>query len=472
LNACGSAKKRAMELLEKENYEEAAAQLETLIQKEPDDIELPALLQQARNGAIDKRLIAVRMERLAGNSDGALEKLKTTFDQQRAWKMAMNPKLAFTAEEETQLAWPAFEKSVDTAVQAGHPLKSEWRLRRYQFIFTGDPKRANRLTALAKNSREAGTRTCQELTKGAAAELPWQSEFVARICSFFAADANAPRLTAEARKLKAKRQYRGVEITEGLAGLNPGEQAPIRGAITQAFENSPYFSAEAQGPVAFPLNGSLTNTIQRKPVQLSHGYTVKEEYIDYETVTKKRKVPFKNTYLEETYTEQEKVKKQREVPKIYQFEGIHTDQSLQLTVTSSPQLDSRSLAFNFQKAATVSGDEHSVRNSAIGLSPVRLNLIDPQGFIQSHQNSLRDHLQSSLFAHWKQSYCSPSAPLAGEDSADLGKLNPIMISGERVQVCLHGLQKGEPAPGFAEDWYRNQLDITIQEGREVLDGDR
>ena len=464
LSACSSAKKRAIELLEKENYEEAATQFDELVKKNPDDTELPGLLAQARNGVLDKRLISVRMDRMAGNTEGALEKLLGTFEKQRAWKVSLNPKLAFTAEEETVLAWPGFERSIATAIQTDKPLKSEWRLKRYQSIFTGDPARARKIQALQSASKEAGIKLCENQAKLVGPEIPWQSDFTARICAYFGADAKAPRLTPEARTLKTRSQFRAMDITGTVEGLSAGNHIPIKTSLQQAFEQSPYFSTEASGTLSYPLSGSFVNDLKQKPVQLSHAYTRKEEYHDLE---EKKETKLVDGKFKEV-TKLVKVKKTREVPDTYYFEGIRIDQRVELVLTSGPMLTTTPLAFSFQRIGLVQEDSHEVELESIGLKARPIRPLDSAEFVRAQQEAIRLDLNQALFDQWQKSFCSPSAILPGESIAGFASLNPDMISGERVQTCVHGVRPGSAAPVFAEDWYRNQLDITVQQARDVL----
>lgn len=464
LSACSSAKKRAIELLEKENYEEAAAQLEQLVKKSPDDTELPGLLAKARNGVLDKRLISVRMDRMAGNTEGALEKLLGTFEQQRAWKVSLNPKLAFTAEEETVLAWPGFERSIATAIQTDKPLKSEWRLKRYQSIFTGDPGRARKIQTLQSGSKAAGVKLCENQAKWVGPQIPWQSDFTARICAYFGADAKAPHLTAEARTLKTRSQFRSMDITGTLDGLSAGNLIPIKTSLQQAFEQSPYFSTEAIGSLSYPLSGSFVNDLKQKPIRLSHAYTRKEEY--YDMVEKKEAKLVDGKFKE--VTKREKVKKTREVPDTYYFEGTRIDQRVELVLSSGPVLTTTPLAFTFQKVGLVQEDSHDVELQSIGLKARPIRPIDSAEFVKAQQEAIRIDLNQALFDQWQKTFCSPSAVLPGESIAGFASLNPDMITGERVQTCVHGVRPGSVAPVFAEDWYRNQLDITVQQARDVL----
>jgi hypothetical protein len=464
LSACSSAKKRAIELLEKENYEEAATQFEELVKKSPDDTDLPGLLSKARNGVLDRRLISVRMDRMAGNSEGALEKLLGTFEQQRAWKVSLNPKLAFTAEEETVLAWPGFERSIANAIQTGKPIKSEWRLKRYQSIFTGDQGRARKIQILQAGSKEAGARLCENQAKLIGPQIPWQSDFTARICAYFGADAKAPRLNTEARALKTRSQFRTMDITGTLEGLSAGNHIPIKTSLQQGFEQSPYFSTEAGGTLSYPLSGSFVNDLKQMPVRLSHAYTRTEEYYDLE---EKKETKLVDGKLKEV-TKREKVKKTREVPDTYYFDGIRIDQRVELVLTSGPALGGAPLPFSFQRVGLVQEDSHDVELKSIGLKARPIRPLDSAEFVKAQQEGLRADLNQALVDQWQKTFCSPSAVLPGEAVAGFSNLNPDMITGERVQTCVHGVRAGSVAPVFAEDWYRNQLDITLQQARDVL----
>jgi|GEM_PF-3311380 len=464
VSACSSAKKRAIELLEKENYEEAAAQLEALAKKSPDDTDLPGLLAQARNGVLDKRLISVRMDRMAGNSENALEKLLGTFEQQRAWKVSFNPKLAFTAEEETILAWPGFERSIATAIQAGKPLKSEWRLKRYQSIFTGDPGRARKIQSLQAGSKDAGVKLCESQSKQVGPQIPWQSDFTTRICAYFGADAKAPHLSVEARTLKTRSQYRSMTITGEVAGLGAGNHVPVRTALLQAFEQSPYFSTDATEVLSYPLSGSFVNDLKQTPVRLSHAYTRREDYYD---MVEKKEHKLIDGKLREV-TKREKVKKTREIPDTYYFQGTHINQRVELVLASGPVLAGSQLSFAFQRAGTVQEDSHDVELKSIGLEARPIRPLDPAEFVKAQQDGLRGDFNQALFDQWQKTFCSPSVALPGESMSGFASLNPDMITGERVQTCVQGVRPGSAAPVFAEDWYRNQLDITVQQARDVL----
>ena len=476
-SGCSSAKKKAVELLEKENYEDAAAQLEKLTLQDPSDTELPSLLQQARSGAIDKRLIAVRMDRMSGNSEGALEKLRNTIHQQQTWKLSLNSKMAFTAGEESELAWPFYENSLVSALNSGHPLRADWRIKKYQFIFSAKPTWTHRLQDLNQQTQKLGRIYCEKEAATSSELLPWQGEFVGRICSHFGADEHVFKRTSLSRELATSSLFRSLNIQATLQGTSERELQTIRQAFVSAFENSPYFDGSAQKYLRFELNGNLQNTIARESVQLSHPYTEEETYEDFVSVAKKRSVPFSalennshpvTQYREETYLTQEKVKRTRSVARIYHFPATRIDQKLELTLESSADIGTRVLRFPFTRAATQSGNEHSLNLPKIGLKPMRVALFDTWVFLNELRPTVSQQLTEAFYSHWKTSFCTPSAPLASENQAGFEKVNATQASGERVQLCLRGILPHEQAPSFAEDWYRNQIDLSVSDARELL----
>src|SRR5262245_57029722 len=96
---CGLAEKHAKELLEQENYDEAAAAYERVVANDPQNLEAKANLTKARQGVVSKRLIDVRKLRQGGSPLGAADLLVATLAQAKAWGVRP-PGAAVATEEE------------------------------------------------------------------------------------------------------------------------------------------------------------------------------------------------------------------------------------------------------------------------------------------------------------------------------------------------------------------------------------
>src|SRR4051794_18068864 len=83
---CSSLKKKAQESLEAGSYDRAMQLFEQYLRKNPDDSEALQGLKDARHGWIDKKLISVRMARLAGNQQQALDLLLEALNKEQNWK--------------------------------------------------------------------------------------------------------------------------------------------------------------------------------------------------------------------------------------------------------------------------------------------------------------------------------------------------------------------------------------------------
>ncbi|TSA04206.1 MAG: hypothetical protein D4R81_02210, partial [Nitrospiraceae bacterium] len=117
---CNQLHRDAQTLMEGENYGDAAKVYERILKVDPSDAKAIVGLKKARLGWIDKKLLDVRMLRLAEQAGPASELLKQIIKSEREWQFYPEGAVQYTQEEETQYAVRFIKAQTDAWSAKGH----------------------------------------------------------------------------------------------------------------------------------------------------------------------------------------------------------------------------------------------------------------------------------------------------------------------------------------------------------------
>lgn len=461
--SCTSAQKRAQKHLESGNYEEAAAIYERLARSKSKDPEVIEGLKKARQGVISKRLIEVRMARMSGNADGALEQLWDVVRLENEWKEFPTAQTGFTQAEETGYLYSAFEGKLKAALETKFPLRAESAHRRYAPVFaSGDT--ARKFQGWEKPIRQSGKESCKGFLAMGRKDLPYFGEFTRKYCAHFGEEV---RDTGAETQAKLAELYHRIEVQGAIQSL-PAELGHLMGQELQgALEETPWFDVKGKKKSAFVLKGEHVYQHSKDLVNMVHHYKAKEPYTDYRTVQKTRQIPYQDTeqrmdpvtrqvatvtvtkYRMESYSEQEKVVLEREVDRVYPYNAIKHQQRLELFVAAEGELGPKQLAVDLTEKASREGHQHDLKVTEIGLGPSRPELLDQHAWVKDQLKRVRAQFKEKANALWVSLYCSGGATENGDG---------IAARGDAAHRCL----KAQPAgiPASVNEWYEQNLGLS------------
>jgi hypothetical protein len=290
LSSCASLEKRAQEQLANGQYEQAAASYELLLKRDPSNAQARANLNEARSHVLADRLIDVRKLRMGGSPQGAVDQLLQILSQERSWQVEPKGAATFTQKEETDFATHYLVSELQRNLTQKMPLKSEHELRTYEPLF--QESNARKFADLGKQAKHQGQAHCKELAAGSFKDKPYYAEFVSRYCAFWGIH---PKLAGYDVAQKQSELIRAVSLSGSTEKLPATGRAYLQQKLTEALQDTPWYSAEGARNLQVPVNAEWDYHFQKIPIQLVHHYQQPEKYVEYVDVTKTRRVPYEVT---------------------------------------------------------------------------------------------------------------------------------------------------------------------------------
>ncbi|MDB2426188.1 hypothetical protein N9W41_01450, partial [bacterium] len=128
---CSTLHDKAQKHLTNESYDQAIGVYQDILRYDPKDRGALAGLTKARVGWIGKKLIQVRLLRLAGNHRKSLDLLLSIYSNENAWGVFPTGAAAFTQEEESHFAQKSIKFVVLKSLKKNKPLKAQFYLEKY-----------------------------------------------------------------------------------------------------------------------------------------------------------------------------------------------------------------------------------------------------------------------------------------------------------------------------------------------------
>ncbi len=445
LSSCNTAFKNARKNLENGQFDAAVEGFQGILASKPGDPEVLALLQEAQQGAISKRLIESRMARLGSDMDSSLERLREVIELERKWGVGPRGQAAFTQNEEITLVWPQFDSKIRTTLKEGRPLKSEWLLRRFSPVFEGGEK-SKGLVSLRSETEKLGLSDCKVRVQSASPKLRHHIHFLKRYCGVWGGEGPSPSGEPSA----FLETYSGISPQLQLEGFSLVEQSDLKSTVDRVFKESSWFQADATQMFPMTVSGSFQFTHQTRSVRQTHHYSISE------TVTELG--PDKKTSIQ----------RQKSIPKEFSYWATEHSQSVRYRVMSaSSGASTLSLNAAVEGTDAYQGIEHREDQPAMNLRPRTITLLDRSDVFRSANSKFVASLREELAKTWVGTFCVPGAGIL----SDLTASTPQSQQEERVFRCARVL--GEKSfsfevPSVAQDYMVQNFGLGIREALSVL----
>lgn len=459
-SSCGSLEKSAQEKLENGDFDAALSLYERAAKNDPNNPEVQEGLKRARQGYIGNKLIEVRRYRSSGNSDQALETLKTVMDLESGWKTGPAAAAKYTQDEETGYAWKPFQEKIYGAIQSKQPLAAEYSLRRYSPVFS-DAKYAKGVRAMNSDVVTSGKTQCSKLAKDADDELPYYAGFVARFCRHFKSQTRVA--VNEAARLGEL--YSGVEWEGSIAGMPSDYTGYFKTSWEEALKSSPWYDAKGKRRVKVKAGGNFSYDHQKVLVSRVHSYQEDEKYDTVENIVKTRQVPVTSVQWEkdptdglmkpknvtsmknESYEEPTKVTKSRKVDKQYPYNALFHTHAIAISQSFDAMLGDKSLSFTDSDHTKIEGDEQTIKRDEIGLKPMAAPDFNPNTWVKGQSEKAQKSLASLFARQWVDVNCASSA-----------KGTSLAENGNYVLRCAR--DPGNVNSGIVNEWYKTAVGLA------------
>ncbi|MBW8772761.1 MAG: hypothetical protein JF590_05665 [Gemmatimonadetes bacterium] len=270
------------------DFMQAAQLYDKLVTDNPGDRELIARRERARAGELGRELSDVQAARYAQLDGEHTGRLALLLDQRDSWGGVMPAELQPALATEVDAAAARISDEATAKLAAAGPLAAQDTVAHYTHLLARADFTQQR-GRLHESVSTAGQARCTQLAE--VATTPYWSMLADRYCAHFGVIRDVPQLPE---------QRTALAIDGAAAGESDDETRALRGALTQAFQKSPWFATNGTGSAHAIVDGTVEVGASSREVTLTATWTEQVSYTDYETQSESYQEPYDDTA---TYTE-------------------------------------------------------------------------------------------------------------------------------------------------------------------------
>lgn len=392
LVSCSSAKKRAIELSEKGQFEESVREFEKALKDDPKDAEALEGMKKAQEMAINNRLVQLRNFRNSNEHIRALDSLKDLVELQKKWNYKQDVNSAAFQGKEAALLWNPFKTEVAARIKKGHALAAASMYNDFKDIFAFTPK--GELEGERVKIFAAGKKSCRAFSDSVS--YPYLSSFHNRYCAYFGVD--------KISKVAYTNVFNTLNFTIEFGGLPENTwKFELINKMSASFTESPWYLKTSTKALPVAYTGSFIRKTDSQLVPQMHEYWDKETYTTHESVKKTRV----NTIgqLEEYYTT-EPVTKERDVRKVFSYSATKLSQTIDMQIKTEIDVVNEKHNFEVEKDFNESIIVHDYNMPNIGLhAPEKQKLQSPGVIWGKWSGDIAEVFKSKLLKIWENEYC-------------------------------------------------------------------
>lgn len=391
LVSCSSAKKRAIELSEKGQFEESVLEFEKALKDDPKDAEALEGMKKSQEMAINNRLVQLRNFRSSNEHARALQALKDLVDIEKKWNYKLDVNSASFQGKEAALLWNPFKTEVASRIKKGHALAAASLYEDFKDIFAFTPK--GELENERMKIFAAGKKSCRAFKDSVS--YPYLTSFHNRYCHYFG--------DRKSSKVVYSNLFGHMKETYTFTGTTEESKFTLMTKLNSSFRESPWFLKGSSKELPVTISGSLSRHTDSTPVPQMHEYWDKETYTTHENVKKTRV----NTIgqLEEYWTT-EAVTKERDVRKTFSFTATKLSQDIE--VRFKAEIDAVNEKHNFEVEKDFSEEiivhDYYMPNINL-LPPEKKNLQSSASLWNKYTDDISAIFKSKLIKIWENEYC-------------------------------------------------------------------
>ena len=450
---CSSLHKDAETLMEGEEYAEATKVYEKILKGNPNDAKALVGLKRSRTNWIDKALLDVRMLRLSQQAAPATDLLKKIIDREREWQFYPEGAVHFTQVEETKYAIRLISAQVDAWETRGHLLKARAYVEGYRQVFA-TPVLIKRFENINSQLTNTAKNQCDTYKTSSRPSLPYFITFAKRYCDSWGISFDAG---FDLAKTRAAFLFKEIDvISKDVSGIPEALYPYGREKLGKEFESSAWYDKNGSSPLVIYLKAAFSHDHKKTLEKAVHSYTVQVPYTvmipqmrqiphtTYQqmcTAYRCTSTPF-TTYTYETYMVP--ATRYRDDPRQFNYDRWRHVQALAFHADLLSLIQGMEVNASHTQTVRNTDTEHPHSVPDIGLSPDVLSLPNPLSWLEKQIDEAAQNWGQALINVWIKTYCRAPEMTVDEKT-----------SAEYVFRCLR--QRQDPAPPFAENWFKEKL---------------
>lgn len=285
---CASLTERGYEALSESKYDEALRLFQNAVRENDQDPKAIQGLKTAQQAWIEKKLIDVRLLRLANNIGESEELLNKLIQYQNAWQVFPSGPAFSTQKEEVSLLADRIFAKIKKYVENKNPIAAQVEFSKNRSLLNETLKQDT--ASIEKSITAAGKSYCQQAEKTILPYEYYTYQWLKQTCLIWNEPLKAKKVTNTVKLFKS------VSLSSKIAGLTDDEQSSLRDVITKSFLNSKWYDPTSAVNVSIQFDGNFTSQQSEVDAIRTARYTVQEPY-EVSTIRPKEKREESNTSL-------------------------------------------------------------------------------------------------------------------------------------------------------------------------------
>lgn len=285
---CASLTEQGYEALSESKYDEALRLFQSAVRKDDSDPKAIQGLKTAQQAWIEKKLIDVRLLRLANNIGESEELLNKLIQYQNAWQVFPSGPAFSTQKEEISLLADRIFGKIKKYVENKNPIAAQVEYDKNRSLLIETLRQDTAI--LEKSIATAGKSYCLQTEKTILPNEYYTYQWLKQTCFIWNEQLKAKKVTNTVKLFKS------VSLSSKIAGLTDEEQASLREVITKSFLNSKWYDQSSSVNVSVQFDGKFTSQQSEVDAIRTARYTVQEPY-EVSTIRAKEKKEDSSTSL-------------------------------------------------------------------------------------------------------------------------------------------------------------------------------
>jgi hypothetical protein len=503
VSACATRSFNAKKMFDAGLFNDASIVYEEILRDDPENVDAKIGLNSARSELWKQELVSIRLLRMSGNTDSALERAELLLKKTKNWDLSnFSSGDLISAQDEFRFAKRTLAQKISKLLNELKPLLAEDFSNLFPLI-----REVKVEGYSSSNSSEEIKRVGHQQCKALSEELKNSSfssaNFLKKYCSYFGFVHGRNMLAKNVDYRFSSIEVIGKIISSDDTLVTDEYRELVTTEVQRQLVNSPLFSSESPKVFLIKIAGGFSYRYQKEQVKKTHSYSVRvpfvamEEYdepyqqaysaiepytenepysdtesvwnscksiiygvgcsggYDYRTVTKYRQqLKFRNVTRYRTLyqTKTRPVTRYRDEPRSYTYDAVDHFENAKLSVQLISTKDKK-LSVSFSKEKENQFTTHNENLPDIGLSESSPKFLPRGEWRKNQYQEVSEQFLKMVMDHYASNYCESDS-----------KLKDHINEFERASRCL----EFSPENGAANSFFAFQFGYTIEKLNERL----
>lgn len=459
---CSSLTENGYTALNDSKYEEALNLFQRAILENKNDEKAIQGLKTTQKAWIEKKLIEVRLLRLAQNFGESEILLKNLISNQNEWQVFPSGAAFSTQKEEIQFLTDRITNNIHQYLKKNNPLAAQIEYIKNKKLMN-DTLKVNTLN-LEKQIDKVGKEFCNQTEKTINSNDFFTFEWLKKTCEVWNYNLKEKKLVTSVKLFKS------LSINTLIEGLNEDETSSLQKAITDSFLKSKWYDPQGILNLSITLKGQFKSQQNELEINRTAHYTIEEPYevskIRIKETSKKENnsvlgsllflMSNKNERSIDNHDGTETVyeTKYKTVDKYFPYVAVEVSATKEIQAKLDALLHDQIFSTQINGTYNLKSDRHNQNFPQAGLTPQNPKIISNKDWITTVYPNWTNKLTDELKKHWLNRFC-----LTIEN-------NSTLSIREQILRCTH--QVDTNIPSLVKDYFKQNYEVKFEDWIQVF----